>query len=221
MRGKKTSQAVIHTIISLRKKGFSIKEIHLKLNKSKSLISHYIKGVEILPQYINLWKLKKGASKQRSLEAWAKAKNIAESFFSSPLSSREKILIIACLYWGEGGKNSDFNLSNTDPNLIKIFIEYLKELGIEKNRLKINIRIYEDMNPKKVINYWAKVIGINPKKILGVNILKGKKNGKLKYGMCRIRITKGGFVLKTIMSIISTLNAFISPRSLTDKTAHS
>jgi len=38
-------------------------------------------------------------------------------------------------------------------------------------------------------------------KFVSVNVLDGKKNGKLIYGMCRIRITKGADVLKYIKAL--------------------
>lgn len=35
----------------------------------------------------------------------------------------------------------------------------------------------------------------------GFKILKGKKKGKLEYGMCRIRVTKGGYLLKLLHAL--------------------
>ena len=49
----------------------------------------------------------------------------------------------------------------------------------------------------------------------------GKKNGKLKYGMCRIRVVKSGYLLKIIKSIINLTPELVSPYSSTDRTRHS
>lgn len=217
MRGIKLEQKTIKEIIDLRRKGHSISEIKKITGKGNSLISKYIKNVEIFPEYIDLWKIKQGASKQKSEKEWEKARKMASSLIKN-IGSKEKILILSSLYWGEGTKN-DFSLSNTDPDLIKVFVDYLKEFGITKDKLRITIRLYEDINSKKAINYWSKIIGVPKKQILNINILNGKKNGKLKYGMCRIRIIRGGQYLKLIKSVIDLIKS--SPRSSMDRTAHS
>lgn len=214
MRGVKLEQKVIEEIISLRQKGHTISEIKKFTGKGNAIVSKYIKGVEIFPEYIKLWEIKQRGSKETSEKDWAEAKKLAPSLIKN-IRNKEKILILSSLYWGEGSKN-DFGLSNTDPDLIKVFIDGLKELGITKDRLRITIRLYEDINQKKAISYWAKIIGIPKKQILNVNILKGKKRGKLKYGMCRVRITKGGKCLKLVKSIIELIK--LSPHSSMDRT---
>ena len=84
--------------------------------------------------------------------------------------------------------------------------------------LSINLRIYEDLNQKKACNFWSKVVGVSQKRIMYVDILKGKKNGKLKYGMCRVRVIKGAYFLKLLNAIRSILKDDVSPRSLTERT---
>jgi hypothetical protein len=58
-------------------------------------------------------------------------------------------------------------------------------MGLDKERLRVNIRIYEDINAEKAIQYWARIVDIPKSQILSVNVLHGKKQGKLPYGMCR------------------------------------
>lgn len=43
--------------------------------------------------------------------------------------------------------------------------------------------------------------------ISNINILKGKKEGKLKFGMCRIGVKKGGKYFKLIISMINLLKS--------------
>lgn len=207
--GKQLDKKEINKIIKLRKCGHSLPEIRKITSKGSATISKYIKGVEILPQYYNIWKIKQGGSKARAKQEWIKAKNIAKKLISS-LNRKEKLLIAACLYWGEGTK-TELNLMNTNPDLIRVFIECLKELGITKDKLRITIRIYEDINKKSAIKYWAKIVGIPKSQILNVNILKGRKIGKLEYGMCRIRVTKSAPYFKIIQSIIELIKISIPP----------
>lgn len=203
MKGTRTKQSEINQIIQLRKRGHSLSEIRKITKKSNSLVSKYIQGVAILPRYYHAWKIKQGGSKTRANIEWEKSKIIAEKIVGS-LNRKEKLLIAACLYWGEGTK-TELNLSNTDPNLIRIFIRCLEEIGVTKDKLRITIRIYDDLNKDKAMEFWAGVIGIQKNQILNVNVLKGKKDGKLQYGMCRIRVTKGAPYFKIIKSIIKVI----------------
>lgn len=200
---KKLNKKEINQIIRLRKRGYSLPEIKKITNKSNATVSKYIKGIEILPEYYNIWKIKQNTSKIKAEKGWIEANNKAKKLISS-LNKKERLLIAACLYWGEGTK-TELNLTNTDPDLIRVFISCLKELGIAKDKLRITIRIYEDINKNEAIEYWAKVIGIQKSQILGVNILKGKKGGKLKYGMCRVRISRSAPYFKIIKSIIDLI----------------
>lgn len=105
------------------------------------------------------------------------------------------------LYWGKGNKK-DFILTNSDPNLIRVFVKLaLDALGIKKEELQISIRLYEDLDRRRCLLFWSKVVGIQTHKFQSVHILSGKKIGKLQYGMCRIRVKKGGLLLKKLNGI--------------------
>ncbi len=65
------------------------------------------------------------------------------------------------------------------------------------------------MKEEKVKSFWAKIIGIDKKLFKGTDILIGKKNGKLEYGMCRIRVRKAGKHFKLIMSMIDLIKSKI------------
>lgn len=203
MKGRKINRWEIKRIIKLRERGHSLPEIIRITKRGSSTVFKYIKDVKILPQYHKIWREKQGGSKRRMLQEWNKAKTKAQNIIPS-LNKKERIIVASCLYWGEGTK-SDFSLSNTDAGLIKTFVRCLKVFGINKKDLRVTVRIYSDLNRNKAKKYWAKIIGIPRKQILNVNVLQGKKSGKLKYGMCRIRITKGGPYLKLIKSIIELI----------------
>lgn len=197
--GKRVNKSQIKRIVFLRERGHSLPEIRRLTSHSNGTVFKYIQGVEILPEFRELWKNKRRSSTARMIKEHAKALTHARKLVKK-LNKKEKIIIAACLYWAEGEKR-DLSLSNTDPKLIRVFIECLDILGVGKDNLRITIRTYEDLDRKTVINFWAKVIGIPPRQIINVNVLKGKKKGKLKYGMCRVRVTKGGYLLKILHSI--------------------
>ena len=221
MNGQRISKKEIETIISLRKRGYSLPEIRKITGRGNSTVFRYIQKITILPQYVDEWKIKQGGSRKRSKKAWEEARSEAERLVDLPIDKKINAIIGACLYWAEGSKK-DLSLSNTDPNLIKIFLTCLKNIGVTKKVLKISIRIYEDIDRTQAIKYWAKVVGITPKEIISVNTLKGKKKGKLKYGMCRVRVKKGGNYFKLIQSVIGLIiESLRSPYSSMERTAHS
>lgn len=210
MAKQKTSRTEIERIVYLRQRGFSLPEIKRMTGKAQTTIFRYIKDVKILPEYISEWAGKRGGSikRKRIKEELAFEEGIK---FVGELSDREKLLFLCALYWAEGSKK-DFGLSNTDPGLIKIFVKILKEvLNINIARLRVSIRIYEDLNREECLDYWSKIVDIPKDKFVNVNVLPGKKKGKLKYGMCRIRISRGGDILKKINGINKAIEKLYAP----------
>ena len=161
--------------------------------------------MRVLPQYESLLRAKQGGSIARSKRKWAEASKEARRLVEC-ITERERLLILACLYWGEGNKR-DLDLNNSDPALIKVFVECLKIIGVKKDDLRITLRLYNDLNRQRAIKYWSDLLEISADKILGVNTLYGKKKGKLKYGMCRVRVAKGGPYFKLIMSMIDLIKS--------------
>lgn len=202
---KRISIVKIALIKKLRSEGWSLPEIHEKTGLGRGSIFRYVKDVQISPEHISSWRGKWGGSIKRKekLEAIAyqKAKNEVKN-----MTNREKLLFIAALYWAEGGKK-DFNFINSDPEIIRIFVNGLKSvLNISSDQMRVSIRIYEDLDREKSLDYWAQIVGIPKIKFVNVDVLKGKKTGKLKYGLCRVRIKKGGNMLK----YLSALNKRVS-----------
>ena len=67
------------------------------------------------------------------------------------------------LYWGEGTKSNkgSIRLGNTDPRLIRKFIEFLIFFyGIDKKRLRFGLQIFGDMNTKSPIRFWMRALNV-------------------------------------------------------------
>ena len=193
----------INNIVALRKTGHSMSEIKKVVLRCKASIFKYMKNVEVLPKYKAILKAKQGGSRYKSSCNWDMARAKAKTLISNPTFS-DKMFILSCLYWGEGNKN-ELSLINSDPGLIKIFIDCLLEIGDKKDDLKVTLRLYDDLSKSEAINYWAKVLAIEKSFITNVNVIKGKKNGKLRYGMCRVRVSKSQEYFKLIISMIDLL----------------
>ena len=120
------------------------------------------------------------------------------------LSDRDLLMLMCGIYWGEGSKN-EFNLINGDPYLIKIFIEGLYSLGIKREEITLNFRLFSDMNKEEVVNYWIKFLDMDIKQISGREIIQGNGSKRLLYGMCRVRVKKAAPHFKLMMSMIDLI----------------
>jgi hypothetical protein len=98
-------------------------------------------------RFLNLTKYKKG-----------------EFQLKRALSKRQEKLKLAgaMIYWGEGTKSGNtVCLSNSDPEMIKIFLKFLREIcGISNKRLRIVIHYYSDHRPDNLKNFWMKATNI-------------------------------------------------------------
>ncbi|HEY4495148.1 MAG TPA: hypothetical protein VJC01_01715 [Candidatus Paceibacterota bacterium] len=196
----------INQIKNLRKTGHTLSEIkNITNRKSNGTIWKYIKEVSILPKYQAIWKAKRGGSRTKSLRAWGEARNKASRIISK-IGFKEKMLILSSLYWGEGNK-TELNLINSDPLMLKVVMICLKSLGVKKDEFKISLRLFEDMDKKKVVCFWENTLKLPNKTIQKIDVIKGKKVGKLKYGMCRLRVKKGGKYFKLIISMINLIKS--------------
>lgn len=194
------SKESIEKIKFLRSQGQSVPEISSSLNIPKTTVFYHSQGVQILPEFISSWAGKRGGSRKKKLQLEAAAFGEGKKLVGN-LSQKEKLLFLSALYWAEGSKK-DFGLSNTDPELIKVYVDGLRQvLGVQDHQLRVSVRIYEDLNREKCLSFWSGIVGIPAENFVNVNVLSGKKKGKLEYGMCRIRVTKGGDLLKKVIGI--------------------
>lgn len=207
-------------IVDLRKHGYSIPEISQILKITKTSAYRYAKNIPILREFQQRLTDRRNASKIMSERNWEYAHAEATKLIGG-LTSRERKLIACSLYWAEGNKK-DFNFTNTDSSMIAVFMDILRtEFAIKDESFKISIRTYEDLDKQKCIDFWSFITKIDLRDNVSINVLNGKKSGKLKYGMCRVRIKKGGLMLKKIFAINKLVHNIISPHSSMDRMRHS
>lgn len=202
---RKLAQSKIDLIKNLRSKGYTLQEIRKVVLAGKGTIFKYIKGVNIDEKHRKDFELKRFGTKNKSKVAWEESLVQAEKILK-PLKKQYAPIILCALYWGEGNKK-ELNLINSDPALIKVFVECLYSIGVIKEDLKVTLRVYEDSKIGDAKKFWSDLLKIPLDQISNVNVLKGKKKGKLKFGMCRVRVKKGGQYFKLIISMIDLLKS--------------
>ncbi len=116
---------------------------------------------------INYWMRVYGIKKRSISEAVYLKKNPnGDPFtFVQPKSSQDWFLfgLGLGLYWGEGNKKNKLSvrLGNTDPDLVRKFIEFLKKTyQVDSSRIRFGLQIFSDMSPRKALIFWSKYLRV-------------------------------------------------------------
>ncbi|KPJ55959.1 hypothetical protein AMJ49_06000 [Parcubacteria bacterium DG_74_2] len=196
--------------IKLRKKGHSYSQILEKIPVAKSTLSLWLRSVKLAKRQKQQLTQKKlaaafrGAMKRREqrIDITKKIKNKARNEIGN-ISNRELWLIGIALYWGEGDKEKEKSslvaLGNSDPYLIKIFLEWLQKIcKIPKS--EIHFRIYLHLIAKNKLKetqkYWSNITGFPIKDFQKITWKKHKINtnrkniGKNYFGLLKVTVRK-------------------------------
>jgi transposase-like protein len=194
--------------IKLRtEKEFSYSKIRKRLGVPKSTLSYWLRGFPLSEEKIKELK-KKGWKKaevkiERFRAAMRRKRKIKEQGIYSKYQKKfknlsKKVFFAAglMLYLGEGDKRdySKIALANTDPGIIKFFVQWLNEfLGIPKNKMKIGLHLYENMDIKKEKEFWKNELGFQEDQLYKPWITKLKKTSfsyreSFRHGTCSLYV---------------------------------
>lgn len=193
------SLGVKKEITSLRKKGKSIKEIMSELSLPKTTVWHHIKDIQLAKEQLIEIRAKRGGSVIRKAKFIAEAKSEAKRLLCS--NFREEALVLTMLYWAEGNKES-CAFTNTDSKIVRLFLKHLRDLfKIGNDRISVTVRTFTGMNHGECVRHWSEVTGVEEEEIiLHPNGLKSR--GSSKYGVCRLTIRRGGYILKVLKELV-------------------
>jgi len=192
---------------NLRRSGWSLGEIGLKMKIPKNTISGWTRDIQLTKKQIRRIKQKEIASRaigrtvaakllREKMEEWKESIRGKVKYFSQlPLENPEiGKLICGLLYLCEGGKypaSRFLHFGNTNPKLIYFFITLLrKTYNIDENKIRFSVGYRYDQNYKKLKSYWSTLTGIPKSKCLNAKPdirTKGKATFRKEYkGICRI-----------------------------------
>ena len=188
---------------ALRVEGLSYKEIREEINVAKSTLSLWLRNVPLKPEYKKRLYTKQieflshgphSQKERRSHEIDAIIEKAA-SEISFPLSKEAQILFGVALYWAEGDKGKNFEITNSDPYLILYMTHWLKSVfDIDPDALKAYLNIYSQQDEVAIKGFWSELTGI-PVKNFGKSYIKPSnkhfKKNNLYYGTIQIYIPKG------------------------------
>ncbi len=154
---------------SLRARGKSYSEIKEVLGISKSTLSGWLGDMPLAPEQIRLLRdlnprrienFRATMRKKREMRLQSAYTQAREDI--GKLSKRELFIAGLFLYWGEGLKaqRGTVGISNTDPVVILAFLDWLKTMKISKDKLRVRLHLYKDMNIGQETRYWSKSLSI-------------------------------------------------------------
>ncbi len=211
----------------MRKNGFSYSEILKEIPVAKSTLSLWLRSVQLAKIQKQRLTKKKLAAMQRGWET-RRQQRIDSTFLIkqnayqeiTAISQHELFLMGVMLYWAEGSKSKQHNISqgiifsNSDAYMNKIFLLWLKKcIKITIERITFDIYIHESSHDRlsKVKKYWASKTGFPLSNFDKIYLKKDKTNTKRKnvgneyYGLLRIKVKKSTNLNRRISAWIEAI----------------
>ncbi|MGB4076088.1 MAG: hypothetical protein WBK28_00070 [Minisyncoccia bacterium] len=199
--------------IEMRKDGKSYRQIRDKLRIPLSTISEWFSGeewslkirqkltaaaeIESTIRIVELDRVRGEHLKQAYEEARKEARQELETLRYNPL-----FIAGIMLYWGEGDKltNGQTRLSNSDPELIRLYVEFLrKACRIPESKIKGSLLIYPDIDRESNLRFWSFASGIPISRFSKSVLINGKhETRRLRYGVCSILVLSTYFKVKML-----------------------
>lgn len=154
--------------IQLRKEGKSYSEIKKVVNVSKSTLCLWLKNITLTEKQV----LRISNKKEKAVERFRKTMRLKRekrllSYYENqkkkclPFTNKELFIAGMFLYWGEGNKASThtISVSNTDPGVLTFILNWMiNSLKIPRERIKVSLQLYSDMDEGKLIDFWSKTL---------------------------------------------------------------
>jgi hypothetical protein len=167
--------------IELRRQGLTYREIMAQIPIAKSTLSDWLHSVGLSKhqkQRLTAKKLEaigKGGAAKRAQRIARTEKIITAAIKDiGTITRRELWLMGVMLYWAEGSKEKEYRpgslaqFNNTDPDMIRLFLLWLKEI-CEKTFEDLTIDVYiHDLQRERtveILGYWTNIIN-GPKNVI-------------------------------------------------------
>lgn len=160
----------------MRAAGLTYDRIRDDLEVSKSSISLWVRDLP-RPQPRPGAREKSLAAARRGREAALRRREIerlqakhAAAMAVGGLSERELFLLGVALYWAEGSKDKPYErrehlkFVNSDPDVIRCHLSWLRLLGVTDDRLRFTVNIHESADVPSAERFWARVVGGGPER---------------------------------------------------------
>lgn len=198
--------------IQLRKKGYSYSEILQEVNVAKSTLSEWLKSIKLTKTYKQrLIQKRKKAQLLGIRTIKEKRRRITQKLINQgiqeigSIKQKELLVIGSALYWAEGSKQKENNVSqrvifaNSDPAMVKVFLAYLKNIcKITQKRIGLEVYLHESVSKTEMIkikNWWRTSLRLPKNKRIKLRLKRGYRKTRSKkvrnyLGTLRITVAK-------------------------------
>jgi hypothetical protein len=136
-------------------------------------------------------------SRSKSDSLYLKNNPLGDPFNIKNKLSKSDLILLGMglgLWWGEGSKKhkGTIRLGNTDPVLIKKFVEFLKVIfGVETRKIRYGLQVFSDMNVDDAKIFWMKHLNVKSDQFLAKVVItpsrgEGTYKNKVRYGVLTI-----------------------------------
>ncbi len=156
---------------TLRREGWSVPQISRELRIARSTAWTITKDIAWTPGPDSA--SRRAEAGRRYWKAWHERRDIERknahavaAAHVGELTDRDLLLLGTVLYWAEGGKAKPWNRSeyldfiNSDPDVIKLFLAWLRLLGVAPERLAYRVSIHASADVPAAVRFWAGVVGV-------------------------------------------------------------
>lgn len=202
--------------VKLRKRGKSYAEIKRVTKVSKGTLSAWLRTYplsEARMRKLRDWNHARiehyRATRMKKREKALRAIYQKEKVRLGKLSPRDIFIGGLFLYWGEGSKTrmTYLHVANTDPAVARAFIFWLKRsFGVAKDKIRIRIHLYKDMDIASELKFWSKTLGVDSKYFKRPYVKKSAladlsyKSG-FGHGTCNVLLSNAMVAKRVLMSL--------------------
>lgn len=161
--------------VRLRRSGASYRQISDELGVSKSTLSDWLGQVPLTEEHREALALRRRSAIQRTADARRAASRARHRSLVREseeqirgLSDRELFCAGVVAYWAEGtktkpwGRRASVQFTNSDPEMVTLFLRWLDLLGVGRNELTFRVAIHESADPEGATRFWSEIVGAPP-----------------------------------------------------------
>ena len=203
--------------IALRKQGKTYSEILAIIPVAKSTLGIWLKEAKLskaeMQKFTEAKRLAsfRGGLAKKKLRIEKQNRIFSEARSEIKNISRDELFLMGTvLYWAEGSKEREYSpgsplrFANSDPYMIKLFLTWLRDVGVSKERIHLDIYLHDNnkYRAKEVVKYWVEHTGFSDNSFrvyLKKNIIKTKRkniSSDSYFGLARIYVKESSNLVR-------------------------
>ncbi len=184
----------------MRRQGISIIKIAAQLNVAKSSVSTWVRDISLTEEQISALAESKvqygihNKGSQTNRKKHLELRKAYQEIGRAKAREMRPLHMAGCmLYWAEGAKRRNIYFANSDSNMIRFFMRFLREeMNVADSEIVIYIHCHTS-DPTEIAaleEYWTSVSNLQRSNLRKTYTKKGSEIQRsiLKYGVCGIGV---------------------------------